>query len=72
MSTSADHNCYGCQRPIADHEPHIHVPMDEWATQQGLPTLGMDDLFTFAFCEPCTEKAENGWMLERHEIESRP
>lgn len=66
---SAGHTCFGCDRPLKDLEPHIHVGMDEWAAKNGLPLLGMDDLLpAFAFCIPCTEKSENGWMVESHRI----
>jgi hypothetical protein len=73
MSASANpHVCFGCQRPIADGEEHIHVPMDEWAAGEGLPGLGLDDLLTFVFCIPCTERSTSrGWTPEAHEV-ARP
>jgi hypothetical protein len=66
---SADgHVCFGCQKKIADHEPHIHFGMDEWAARDGNDALGFDDLFQFTFCEACTEKSDRGWTPEAHEI----
>jgi hypothetical protein len=66
-----EHVCFGCQKQIADHEPHIHIGLDEWAGREGIggEPLGLDDLFTFAFCEACTQKTDRGWQLEAHEIE---
>lgn len=63
-----EHQCFGCQERIKDDEPHIHVPMDDFAKREGLAELGLDDLFTFAFCEACTEKHPDGWQIERHRI----
>lgn len=62
------HKCFGCQKQIADGEPHIHIPMDDFAARNGLGALGLDDLLTFAFCEPCTIPAEDGWHLEAHDV----
>ena len=65
----AGHDCYGCRKPVGDGEPHIHVPMDEWAAGEGMGALGLDDLLTFAFCEPCTiTTRRTGWQLESHAI----
>lgn len=67
----SDHVCFGCQRQLADGDPHIHVGMDEWAAGEGLEGFGLDDLLTFVFCEACTERHENGrWQLEAHDIEA--
>jgi hypothetical protein len=64
-----DHVCFECRRAIVDHEPHIHVPLDEWSASVGLPALGLDDLLTFVFCLSCTHKAKRGgWTPEAHEI----
>lgn len=62
-----EHQCLGCQRQIADWEPHIHVGMDDWSAKEGLETFGID--LTFAFCAECTERAEKGWIPEAHPIE---
>jgi hypothetical protein len=64
------HQCFGCRRPIQDGEPHIHVPLDEWAERNGLTRVGMDALLgDFVFCQSCTEESKHGgWMLERHGI----
>jgi hypothetical protein len=65
-----NHKCFGCGRMIRDHEPHIHVPLSEWATKKGLdPTdAGLDDLLTFPFCPDCTVKTDDGWSEEQHTI----
>lgn len=60
------HRCFGCNEEIGAYEPHIHVPMDDFAARDGLSPLGMDDVFTFAFCQPCTQRSEDGWQMERH------
>ncbi len=62
------HVCFGCQQQIRSGEPHIHVGLDEWAATQGYAQFGLDDLLTFPFCEPCTEKSRKGWRLESHVI----
>jgi hypothetical protein len=62
------HRCFGCGKHLRDHEAHIHVGLDAFAAKNGLGALGLDDLFTFAFCEACTEKSDDGWQLESHEI----
>jgi hypothetical protein len=65
----AQHVCFGCQKPVGDNEPHIHVPMDDWAGSMGLPPVGLDDLLTMVFCEPCTVTSDRrGWQLESHEV----
>lgn len=66
--TPEGHRCFGCQKQIGDGEPHIHVGLDEFAAKNGLAQLGLDDLLTFAFCEPCTTEAKDGWHLEAHDI----
>jgi hypothetical protein len=68
------HVCFGCGWQIGSGQPHIHVPLDEWATTQGLPSLGLtgDGLLTFPFCGPCTEQAGRGWRLEAHEAATPP
>ncbi len=66
--SDVSHNCFGCQKRIADHEAHIHVGLDEWSAANGLPAFGMDDLMTFAFCSACIEKTDEGWQTEAHEI----
>jgi hypothetical protein len=58
----------GCQKQIGDGEPHIHVGLDEFSAMNGLDQFGLDDLLTFAFCEPCTERADEGWALGSHLI----
>ena len=67
-SLDADHVCFGCHKRIGSGEPHIHVPMDEWAATVGKDPLGMDDLLTMAFCEPCTVEARKGWHLDAHDV----
>jgi hypothetical protein len=66
------HTCFGCQKQIADGEPHIHVGLDEFAAKSGGGLLGLDDLLTFAFCEPCTVRAKDGWHLEAHDVAELP
>lgn len=72
--SDGEHTCFGCGKPLTDYEPHIHVGLDEFMAREGGDTaLGLDDLLTFAFCEACTQRSENGWALESHEIdEARP
>ena len=70
--TKDGHTCFGCHKQIADGEPHIHVPLDEFAAKEGLSALGLDDLLTFAFCEPCTTEAKDGWHLEAHDVAGLP
>lgn len=67
---SESHICFGCSKPIGDMEPHIHIPLDEWAATQGLTPFGLDGLMTFPFCEPCTVKTDRGWQLEAHEVKA--
>lgn len=32
--------------------------------------MGLDDVLgDLAFCESCTERSENGWVLENHEVD---
>lgn len=67
----SNHRCFGCGKQLTDHEQHIHVGLGDWGQRQGLASsLGtsLDDLLTFAFCEACTEKGDDGWQLEGHEI----
>ena len=64
--TAEGHVCMGCHKQIGDGEPHIHVGLDEFSAKTGLAQFGMDDLLTFAFCVPCTERADDGWHLEAH------
>jgi hypothetical protein len=66
------HVCFGCRKQIGDDEPHIHVPMDDFAARNGGQQFGLDDLLTFAFCKPCTVDAEDGWQLESHDVGSLP
>lgn len=61
------HQCFGCGQPIKAMAPHIHLPLDEWAVKKGLEPIGMDDLLTFPFCEPCTEPTDDGWQPHAHE-----
>jgi hypothetical protein len=62
------HICWGCQKPIGDGQPHIHIPLDEWGEREGLGSLGIGDLIVFPFCEPCTVETKDGWQLEQHKI----
>jgi hypothetical protein len=66
------HICFSCHRQIGDDEPHIHVPLDDFAARNGLAPLGLDDLLTFPFCEPCTIPQRGGWDLEAHDVTSLP
>lgn len=60
------HKCFGCGKQIADHEPHIHVDMDEWAALAGAgEPLGLG--LEIACCEDCTQVGGQ-WKLESHEI----
>lgn len=70
--SDGDHECFGCGKPIADYQPHIHFTLDEWAVRQGQEALGLGDLFTLAFCEPCTQETDDGWALESHEVGDEP
>lgn len=67
--TDNEHTCFGCGKALTDYEPHIHVGLDEYAAREGREAFGLDDLFTFAFCEACTQRVENGWVPEAHKIE---
>ena len=67
--TPEGHRCFGCQKQIGDGEAHIHVGMDEFLAKKELGApLGLNDLLTFAFCEPCTVRTDDGWSLEAHVI----
>ena len=66
--TAEGHVCMGCRKQIGDGEPHIHVGLDEFSAREGLTQFGLDDLLTFAFCEPCTSETDDGWFLEAHVI----
>lgn len=66
------HKCFACQKQIEDGEPHIHIGLDEFAARQGLPQIGLDDALTFAFCEPCTTPAKDGFYLEAHDVATLP
>lgn len=68
----SEHICFGCQKRIGDGDPHIHVPLDEWAATVGLGALGLDDILTTVFCQPCTVEARKGWRLESHPIKETP
>lgn len=73
MSDGSEHTCFGCGKALDDYEPHIHVGLDDFAARTGIgDPLGLDDLLTFAFCEACTQRSENGWALEAHEIDEQP
>ena len=70
MTDALDHHrCFGCQRLAADHEEHLHLTLDEWAERQGMPPVGLDDLFRFVFCSACIQRTEDGWQSEAHEID---
>jgi hypothetical protein len=63
------HVCFGCNKPIASSQPHIHLGLDEWGQREGLGALGLgDDDLVFPFCKPCTVESDRGWQLEAHEI----
>lgn len=66
------HQCFGCQKQIADGESHIHIGLDEWAAREGLPGFGLDDLLTLALCVSCTEPAKDGWRPEAHRVSGLP
>lgn len=66
MTEESEHICFGCQKTLTETDPHIHVGLDESNAKEGVAPLGLDDLFTFAFCEPCTVKSKDGWHLHTH------
>jgi hypothetical protein len=74
----SEHKCFGCGKGLGDMDPHIHVPLDEFAAREGMEPIGLDDLglgalLTFAFCEACTDKTKKeGWTLEAHAITEAP
>ena len=75
MADGLSHTCFGCHKPIADHEPHIHVNLDDWAVRNGLEpvglaAMGLSDELTLAFCPDYYEETPtDGWCPEAHEVE---
>lgn len=69
--TKDGHVCFGCKKQIGDGEPHIHVGLDEFGADHGRDALGLDDLLTFAFCEPCTQEGGR-YHLEAHGVAGLP
>lgn len=69
--TRDGHVCFGCKKQIGDGAAHIHVGLDEFGAEHGKDPLGLDDLLTFAFCEPCTEEGGPYW-LEEHGVGQLP
>lgn len=68
-------NCAGCRRKLDVGDQYIQFTASEWAERQGLPPLqGLDDLFSeimgsdhgekLVYCEDCTQKTDDGWLLD--------
>jgi hypothetical protein len=68
--SDGNHLCFGCGKQLNDGDQHIHVTLDEFIADQGIGSpLGLDDLFTFAYCKPCTvESPDSPWRFHAHEV----
>lgn len=67
-----DHRCFRCERPVADHEQHIHVPADDYIREElrgdrTFAELGLTA--TLTFCSDCIEESTTGYDAESHEID---
>jgi hypothetical protein len=67
--------CAGCHREMDVGDQFIQFTASEWAEREGLePLPELDDVMALcmgstngaklAYCEGCTQKADDGWLLD--------
>lgn len=65
LDLSPGHQCYGCQKQIADYEEHIHLSLDEWGATVGLEPVGFEVMI--ALCSDCTRPG-GPFLAESHAV----